>query len=472
MTITSNQSLILLNCLERFEKQSEEITNRNELVELFCEQVIPLLAENVLIGDLRKHWSLRRDLMNRKIQESEAKAIEEIKETFAEVSNAIGDTTNKKILPKLALIGRLVSGEEKWYGSPLYQILYDELKQLFEILMAAGYTDLCKNYAKLATHKIYVQTDPNQGERWIRVLGDHHTTKVLSREELEIVRREDEGSLLSIPPDIHPIDETYIEEFFFAPTVLEAYASMDAVHWERLSDPVVVWWYFESAVWCWKTTEFYFDEVIRPKNGDDHGKHFKTTCEKVTWREIAAVRDRDNSIQIPIIFTEDLFRKGLRTLANAINIYLSQDPILLKNQLQSVELPMTTFELVLDENELWVKVIFENQAVEKFYIQKFYEGPDPAGSHLHQFMKETLKDPDSGVKRAKLTRKWESASKHINRLNLPQSLKQEFFSESHGSHFQFSGARLSLKPNPKIDVRLILHELRQIHLKSRKSALD
>jgi len=472
MTITSNQSLILLNCLGRFEKQSEEITNRNELVELFCGQVIPLLAENMLIEDLRKHWSLRRDQMNRRIQESEAKALEEVKETFAEVSSALGNTTDSRILPKLALIGRLTSGEEKWYGSPLYRILYDELKQLFEILMDVGYTDLCKNYAKLATHKIYMQTDPNQGERWVRVLENGYTTKVLSREELEIARKEDEGSLLSIPPDHHLIDETYIEEFSFAPTVLEAYASMDAVHWDRLRDPIVVWWYFESAVWCWKTTEFYFDEVVRPKNGDDHGKHFKTTCEKVTWREIAAVRDRDNSVRTPIIFTEDLFRTGLRTLTNAINVYLSQDPALLKNQLQSIELPITIFELVLNGNELWVNVMFENQAVEKFYVQKFHEGPDPAGSHLHQFMKETLKDPNSGVKRAKLTRKWESSSKHINRLNLPQGLKREFFTKSHGSHFQFNGARLSLKSNARTDVGLILRELRQNYLKSRKSTLD
>jgi hypothetical protein len=118
-----------------------------------------------------------------------------------------------------------------------------------------------------------------------------------------------------------------------------------------------------------------------------------------------------------------------------------------------------------------VHVAFENQTVEKFYIQKFHEGADPAGSHLHQFMKETLKDPDSGVKRAKLTRKWESASKHINRLNLPQNLKRAFFTKSHGSHFQFNGARLSLKSNSHTDVRLILHELRQNHLKSRKPAL-
>ena len=110
-------------------------------------------------------------------------------------------------------------------------------------------------------------------------------------------------------------------------------------------------------------------------------------------------------------------------------------------------------------------------SVNEFYIQKFHEGADPASSHLHRFMKEALRDPGNGVKKAKLTRKWESASKHINRLNLPQDLKRAFFTKSHGSHFQFNGARLSLKSNPHIDLGLILHELRQIHLKSKKSIM-
>ena len=461
MNLAVNQSILLLNCLERFEKQSREITNRNELIELFCEQVVPLLAENALIEDLRKSWSRKRNLMNQRIQESETKALKEIKKTFAEVKNALDNPVDERISPKLALIGRLISGEEKWYGSPLYRFLYDELKQLFEILMQAGYVDLCKNYAKLKIHKIYVQIDPNQAERWVRVLKNGHTSIFLSAEEMEVAQKEDDGSLMPVPPDHHLVDETYIEEFSFAPTVLEAYAAMDAVHWDRLQDPAIVWWYLESALWCWKTTEFYFDEIVRPKNGNDHDKHFRTTCEKVTWREIAAVRDRTQPQSTPIIFTKNLFQVGLRTLINAISIYLSQDANSLVQPVQPSTQPATTFELALDGNELWVEVTFENQMTEKFHIQKFHEGGDPEGSAPFKFIKGIIQDPKAGEKRAKLAYKWESASKHINRLKLPETLKQAFFGKSSSSTFRFNGVKVQLFSN----VASIIAELRERHLK-------
>jgi len=52
------------------------------------------------------------------------------------------------------------------------------------------------------------------------------------------------------------------------------------------------------------------------------------------------------------------------------------------------------FELVLDGNELWLHVIFENQAIEEFFIQAFHEGTDLEGSQQYQFMKEIFKNPD------------------------------------------------------------------------------
>lgn len=465
MNLAVNQSLLLLNCLERFERQSNEIQNRDELVKLFCTQAIPLLAESILLDQLRKDWVYARDQMNLRVKETEAKAWEELKETANAIRIALGVCPNKTVTEKLTFIQRLISGEEKWCGTPLYQILYDELKQLFELLANTGYIDLCKPYAKLATRKIYVQTDPNQEERWIRVFGDRHTSKVLSADELEIARKEDEHSLLQVPPDYHLADETYIEEFTFAPTVLEAYGAMDAVHWNRFQNPVVVWWYFETALWCWKTTEFYFNEVIRPKNGNDLEKHFKTTCEQATWREIADARDRvKNTRRTPVIFTTGFFRAGIRTLDNAIASYLSQDSSTRDLSFQSIHSPITTFELVLDGNELWVKVMSENQDTEKFYVQKFHESADPDGSRLYQFVKEMIKNPEAGTKKAKLTRKWESASKHVNRINLPLDLKREFFVKAHGSHFHFQGTRLALKASAQTDVKLILTELRKRHV--------
>lgn len=221
MTLAVDQSLLLLNCLERFEKQSNEIQNRDELVELFCTQAIPLLAENSLIDELRKDWAHKRDLMNLRVKETETNAVKELKETTNAIQVALGVCSNKRIIESLALIQRLISGEEKWFGSPLYQILYDELKQLFELLANAGYIDLCELYAKLVNRKIHVQTDPNQEERWIKVIEDRHTSKVLSTDELEMARKEDGYSLLQVPPDYHLVDKPYVEEFTFAPAVIE-----------------------------------------------------------------------------------------------------------------------------------------------------------------------------------------------------------------------------------------------------------
>ena len=252
MSASANNPLLLFNCLERFEKQSREITNRNDLVEFFCRHIIPLFAENSNIEDLRNEWKSRRNQLNQNIHETEARALNEIKNTFQEIKAAVGHANSEVITQRMTLIDRLMTGQEKWYGSPLYRFLYDELKQLFQLLLEAGYEDLCKKYANLATHKKYVQKDPNQGERWVYVLEGGRTSHFLSTKELEEAqKRGDENLLLPIPPDYTLMDETYIVEFSFAPSVIDAYAAMDAVHWDRLQDPVIVWWYFESALWCW-----------------------------------------------------------------------------------------------------------------------------------------------------------------------------------------------------------------------------
>jgi hypothetical protein len=47
----------------------------------------------------------------------------------------------------------------------------------------------------------------------------------------------------------------------------------------------------------------------------------------------------------------EFFRTGIRTLANAIASYLSQDPATRDLPFQSAHSPTTTFELVLDVNE-------------------------------------------------------------------------------------------------------------------------
>jgi len=64
--------------------------------------------------------------------------------------------------------------------------------------------------------------------------------------------------------------------------------------------------------------------------------------------------------------------------------------------------------------------------------------------------------------------KWESASKHINRLRLPEELKKACFGKSYGSSFNFKGIKTCLT-SPDAERALI--QLREGHLKSTKAQL-
>lgn len=163
----------------------------------------------------------------------------------------------------------------------------------------------------------------------------------------------------------------------------------------------------------------------------------------------------------PVIFTKDLFQTGLTILINSINIFLSNGTDTYSPSFSKPKQKNIIFELILDVNELWVKATFENQETEQFYVQKFYESSDPEGSPLCKFVKSILKSPEPGKKTAQLLYKWETASRHINRLHLPDILKDAFFGKSHGSLFNFKGISVEL-PGDSIDV---LRQLRERHLK-------
>lgn len=449
---------LLLTCLERFEKQAHSITNDDHSTELFCKEVIPFLEQNPSIDLLKQQWRQHRAYLQQKIEETSAQALLEIRETYQELKKALLNSDDSWINQKITLIDRLFKEDEKLLGNPLYRILYDELKGLLQLLLAAGYEDLCHKYAKLTTRQIYVQKDPQQTDRWVRVLDNGNVSHFLSEEEIQTAKKW-KKSLLGVPPEYELKDKVFIEEFTFAPAVIKAYAAKDAIYWRRHREPSIIWWYFESALWCWRTPESYFDQLTASKNGDNPEKHFHTICQKCTWQEIASIRDqkRDSAITI---FTKDFFRHGLTTLINAIGVFLSHG---MSSPSTSLKLSKSTivFELMLDDNELWVKATFENGVSNKFYVQKFYEGINAEGSPIFKFVKDLFKSPGVGSKRAKLIYKWETASKHINRLKLPIDLKKAFFGNSYGSSFNFNGIRVELPS----DCNKVLNELQKRHLK-------
>lgn len=330
---------------------------------------------------------------------------------------------------------------------------------------------MCKRFAKLTTKQVYEQKNPNQGERWVRVLENGFRSKVLSAEELKAIKKESRLGLMPIPLDYHLVNKTYIEELFFASTVAEAHEAMDTIRWDRFHSPEVVWWYFESAVWCWKTTECYLNEIVSLKNGQDSAKHFQTTCNKIAWTEISSAKRRCKE-EAPIIFTDDLFIKGLRTLINTISVYLSEGRLLTNGLTEDTFTEaFTSFELILEENVLWMHVTFENRDTEKFFVQKFYEVAQREGSYLRQFVQGLFDDPEASEKKATLKFKWESAAKHLNRIHLPKLLKKEFFFNTHGSYFHFQGTTVKVPSTKKKEIEFILAELRKRDAKRGKGVL-
>ena len=410
VAIPSSASQLLIQCLERFEGESQKINNRDELVRFFCQTVLPFLAENALIRDLRGEWGVRRAQLQKEVLDYEERAMAEVVTTFHEIKDSFRLKPCKEISQHICLLDGLVGQNQSMIAPPLYRAIYDELKALLHLMLHAGYKDLCVPHAKIASEKKYVPVGPSFELR----------------------------------------DECYIETFEFAPSVIRACQAIEDVHVGRLHDPAIVWWYFESAMWCWKTPRLYFEQV--PKNDNSDKISFQMLCNMSAWMEIAAVRDRPELQPPAVIFTNDLFQKGLGVVINAIGMFLAGAPAHVGTTLHE---PEVSFTLVLDGNELWVHATFENQATEKFFIQAFHEGDDGEGSSLFKFVKSIFSLPQRGERKASLLYKWESPSKHISRLRLPPKLKQAFFErKSHGKTYYFAGARIRMK-NAESTVKLL-----------------
>ena len=222
----------LLTCLERFENQAHSITNDDHCTELFCKEIIPFLEQNPSIDLLKKQWRQHRAYLNQKVEETSAQALLEIKATYQEIKKALLNSDNSWISQKIALIDRQFKEDEKSIGPPLYRILYDELKGLLQLLLAAGYEDLCNKYAKVINRKVYIQQDPKQIDRWVQVLHHGKVSHFLSEEEIQTAKNRKE-SILCVPPEYELRDKVIIEEFTFAPAVIKAYALKDAIYWKR-----------------------------------------------------------------------------------------------------------------------------------------------------------------------------------------------------------------------------------------------
>jgi hypothetical protein len=341
MSTTTNQA-ILLDCLARFERQVKE-DHRDDVVRLFCTQVIPLLAEHEQLAAVRDSWKAQWQCLYQQLQDLEKKAIEKVDAAVVDIKKFIGDGCSSSISNKIALIERYLSNKEGYYGETLSKILYWELKELLQSLLEAGFTDVCAKYAKLGTRKTYIQrpqpvprtalikstvitadhkSENQTVEMSVGVADSQKTIWVpLTKDEVEVARQNQQNDLVTFTSDMEYVNEAYIATYTFASSAIEAIKAGEALWKKPMHDPAVVWYYFELAMRFWNTSEFYWDEIIRPRCGDDYGKHFEVSWSKSVWREIASIKDQTviSTRENPIIFTKDFFESGLRILNGIAN---------------------------------------------------------------------------------------------------------------------------------------------------------
>lgn len=445
--------------LTRFEEEVAKTSSRDALVKLFCSQIIPFISNHPILEPLRARWIAKQQALAYDVDKSEQDTIEEIQNAFAKISNDLQASTDNSIQSQITKMENIWRGRDKYYSPPIYVVLFDELKQLLELALAAGHADVCKKYCKLNTHSKSVQKDPSQTTRWGLLNEQGVVYKILSSEEASEAKNN--PNLIRIPPETHWIDETFIELFTIVPSLNKTYESKRATQSEQTHDPAVVWWWMQGALRFWNTPQSHFEQPTRrPKTQTDCSKHFTKLCEVSVWREIEDTKRENPSRSKAFFFTDAFFRSGLQTLNNEIIAFLSNPDI-------STESSSCTFELQLNDNELWILVTPNNSQVERLYLQKFHDGEHPNGSSTLRFVKKLFQKPQGGKIEVELLYKSESIAKYINRLHFPKDLKKLFFHTSHGGRVQFNGVKITAENNPLANVELILKELRKNHQKAK-----
>lgn len=418
--VSAADSSILLDSLGRFESQVELCQERDALVELFCIQIIPLLQTQPLLDPLRNKWrKTYLDLLHQ-FELSEKQALSEVKQVFSQLED-LCKKGEDVIVKKIAHIHGILSGDPKrgFSSWPLYKVVYLELKELLQMIFEHGGEEICQQYA---------------------ILGNIQKPRVQHGRKLEIIK------------------EPFIEMYTFAPSVQHMAQVSSLSHWDQLRNPSVVWWYFETVLWCWNTSESYFEKTSALLKKEDENP-LPALNEKAAWFEIAGIR---NGVQLghePVVFTNQFFKEGFRTLINAIMDFAGRGCQIEKQP--EDPLNKMIFELQLEENRLWVFAYTGLSEPRKYYLKRFNDG-SVEGSGPYEFIKGLLQDhPEGGDVEVKLMKKSDSIPKAIERLGMSESLRGLFFGQSRGTRVTFKGSRVAIDRNEKC--RNLLKELGDLH---------
>lgn len=243
---------------DRFEQRAKEASNDSDLISFFCEEIIPFLHKNKPIEKILIALEAQFDQLHQSYIQKEQKALEEVNKVDSEIMSVFVNDKSEKIQRAL----KIIEEENSYEGSSLYEPKYTSLKELINVLLAEGHVDFCKKYC---------------------ILNE---------------------------------DNTRIEKFTFAPTVLEADKISERMRC-RSNDIAIIWYHFREAHKYWHIDASYFENPDNFKNM----RLFDRLAIHNLWYEIFSSRPENITKYTQckkIKFNKNLFINGLKTLITHI----------------------------------------------------------------------------------------------------------------------------------------------------------
>jgi len=462
---SGSQHSVLLQALHRFEAESLSIQNRQELVRFFCLQVIPFLTEHSQLLPLWEELRTKYEALLAETEKHETNSIFEIKKAFRQVDRKL---KARQPLPKELELhlekarSTILKDHFHFITHPVFRIYEEEFRSVLQELLTAGFRDICEKHTELVDLDKYVQKDPSEKERWGILNDQGKIEKIVSSEEVSESEKFHNPRFICIRPEMVLVRIPAIRFYTYAPSTLKALAASEQAHWDQSYNPAVVWRYFETALLLWNTPASHFEkQLLLPRTSIEALEFWRRTAEYSTWREISRVKEGSVEENHIVIFTEQLFKKGFKTLINAVTAFLAKGTHNQEKDPQKQDVvpeEKISLELFWHCEELWISVN-KQESKECLCIQKFYDTGYPGGSDPHQFCKKIVECVRDGVPFPRQI-EFDRAAHTLNRMKLPKALKKLYFGTTRKNSVTYRGPQLLL--NAKIANSLI-SELQEIH---------
>ncbi|HEY2809926.1 MAG TPA: hypothetical protein VGJ00_00830 [Rhabdochlamydiaceae bacterium] len=108
---------VLLKSIDRYEQQIEDCQTRDDLIILFCTQIIPFLQTNTLLEPLTNEWLEKYLELAKEAEFCEKEALDEVKSVFSHVVEVL-KKPKKLIKEKVTHTRAILSGDQKDTFSP------------------------------------------------------------------------------------------------------------------------------------------------------------------------------------------------------------------------------------------------------------------------------------------------------------------------------------------------------------------